>query len=109
MLPSASLRADGFGLYEPVHGSAPDIAGSNKANPLGAILSGAMMLRTTFGMAQEAAAIEEAVKNVLDDGYCTGEFRINGSKVLTTTEMTEKIIEEIEKELISDHILAAYA
>ncbi|WP_339161150.1 3-isopropylmalate dehydrogenase [Siminovitchia sp. FSL H7-0308] len=109
MLPSASLRADGFGLYEPVHGSAPDIAGQNKANPVGAILSGAMMLRSTFGMNQEAAAIEEAVRNVFEDGYFTGEFKVDGSNVLTTTEMTEKIIEEIEKELISDHILAAYS
>ncbi len=108
MLPSASLRVDGFGLYEPVHGSAPDIAGQNKANPIGAILSAAMMLRSTFGLQKEATAVEEAVKNVLEDGYCTGEFSSSGSKVLTTKEMTEKIINEIECELIADHILSAY-
>ena len=61
MLPSASTREDGFGLYEPVHGSAPDIAGQNKANPAATILSAAMMLRDSFQMETEAAAIEEAV------------------------------------------------
>lgn len=108
MLPSASLRADGFGLYEPVHGSAPDIAGQNKANPLGAILSAAMMLRSSFGMEQEASAVEEAVKSVLEEGYCTSEFQRFGSKIVSTTEMTRRIIEEIDSELVSEHIMSAY-
>ncbi|MBS4178895.1 3-isopropylmalate dehydrogenase [Lederbergia citrea] len=108
MLPSASLRADGFGMYEPIHGSAPDIAGQNIANPIGAILSAAMMLRSSFGMEQEASAVEKAVKSVLEDGYCTNEFKNIGRKVLSTREMTEKIINEIECELIADNILSAY-
>jgi len=58
---------------------------------------------------QEAAAIEEAVKHVLEDGYCTSEFKSDGTKVLTTKEMAEKVINEIESELVSDHILAAYS
>ncbi|MFP3472250.1 isocitrate/isopropylmalate family dehydrogenase, partial [Micrococcus sp. SIMBA_144] len=61
MLPSASLRSDGFGMYEPVHGSAPDIAGKNIANPLAMMLSGAMMLKYSFDMNEEADAIEKAV------------------------------------------------
>lgn len=99
MLPSASLRADGFGMYEPVHGSAPDIAGQNKANPLGAILSAAMMLRSSLGMVEEAKAVEKAVENVLESGYCTTEFINIGRHILSTTEMTEKIIAEIESEI----------
>jgi len=97
MLPSASLRADGFGLYEPIHGSAPDIAGKNIANPIGAILSTAMMLRSSFGMLEEANALEAAVKNVLESGFCTSEFKNIGRQILSTTEMTEKIISEIER------------
>ncbi|HLU21785.1 3-isopropylmalate dehydrogenase [Lederbergia graminis] len=100
MLPSASLRVDGFGLYEPIHGSAPDIAGKNIANPIGTILSSAMMLRSSFGMLEEANAIEEAVKNVLDAGYCTSEFKEIGRNILSTTEMTEKIISEIESKTV---------
>ena len=74
MLPSASMREDRFGLYEPVHGSAPDIAGQDKANPLAMILSVAMMLRYTFGLEAEAAAIDTAVKQVLEEGYRTGDL-----------------------------------
>lgn len=97
MLPSASLRADGFGLYEPIHGSAPDIAGQNIANPIGAILSTAMLLRSSFGMLEEAGVLEAAVKNVLEAGFCTSEFKNIGRQILSTTEMTEKIISEIER------------
>lgn len=97
MLPSASLRADGFGMYEPVHGSAPDIAGQGIANPVGAILSGAMMLRTSFNLADEAAAVEDAVKNVLEAGFWTTEFKKYGGTVLSTSELADKIIQEIEK------------
>ncbi|MCL2403468.1 MAG: 3-isopropylmalate dehydrogenase [Coriobacteriia bacterium] len=74
MLPSASLRGDNFGMYEPVHGSAPDIAGEDKANPMAMILSAAMMLRYTFGLEEEAAAIEGAVKTVLSKGYRTADL-----------------------------------
>jgi 3-isopropylmalate dehydrogenase len=79
MLPSASLgerRTDYgiFGLYEPVHGSAPDIAGQDLANPAAAVLSGAMMLRWSFGQAEAAAAVEGAVRSALADGYRTGDL-----------------------------------
>ena len=71
MLPSASLRADGFGMYEPIHGSAPDIAGKGIANPLATILSAAMLLRHTFGLSAEADAIEAAVRKTLEAGVRT--------------------------------------
>ena len=71
MLPSASLRADGFGMYEPIHGSAPDIAGRGIANPLATILSAAMLLRHSFGLAAEADAVESAVGRALADGVRT--------------------------------------
>ena len=73
MMPSASLSSGTLGMYEPIHGSAPDIAGMNIANPLGTILSAAMMLRYSFDMAKEADAVEEAVNKVLDGGFRTGE------------------------------------
>ncbi len=104
MLPSASLRVDGFGLYEPVHGSAPDIAGQNKANPLGTILSAAMMLRTSFGMTEEANAIEEAVENVLNAGYRTSEFNQSEGQILSTTEMTEQVLQAIKNDSKADAI-----
>lgn len=71
MIPSSSLGATSVGLYEPIHGSAPDIAGCDVANPIGTILSAAMMLKYSFGMDNEAAAIENAVSQVLDEGYRT--------------------------------------
>lgn len=71
MLPSASLRGDGFGMYEPIHGSAPDIAGKGVANPLATILSAAMMLRHSFGLEAEAGAIERAVASTLESGVLT--------------------------------------
>ena len=74
MLPSASLRADGFGLYEPIHGSAPDIAGKGIANPLATILSAALLLRHTFGLAAEADAVERAVGDVLASGLRTADL-----------------------------------
>ena len=74
MLPSASLGENSFGMYEPIHGSAPDIAGKGIANPLATILSGAMMLRYTFNLETEAKAIEDAVLAVLEDGYRTGDI-----------------------------------
>lgn len=96
MLPSASIGEYGPGLYEPIHGSAPDIAGKNLANPLATILSAAMMLRYSFGLSEEAEAIEQAVTEVLDQGYRTGDIAENGQLSLKTNEMTAKIIEQIQ-------------
>ena len=101
MLPSASIRGDGFGLYEPIHGSAPDIAGKNIANPAAAILSVAMMLRDSFQMETEASAIEEAVFSVLKDGHFTGDLQTKGKPALSTTEWTAKVIEELDSEFVS--------
>ena len=78
MLPSASLAEGNFGLYEPVHGSAPDIAGQDKANPMATILSAAMMLRYTFGLSAEANAVEAAVQGVLRKGFRTGDIHRGG-------------------------------
>jgi 3-isopropylmalate dehydrogenase len=96
MLPSASLGDTTLGLYEPIHGSAPDIAGQNKANPIATILSCAMMLRHSFGLAAEAAAIEHAVKQALADGYRTGDINGDGvgTKLVGTKEMG-KVIKDL--------------
>jgi len=97
MLPSASLSETGFGLYEPVHGSAPDIAGQGKANPLAQILSGAMMLRYSFGLKKEADEIEWAVTRTLEDGYRTVDIQdSNTKKVLTTSEIGDKVVEYLD-------------
>lgn len=96
MLPSASLGATKRGLYEPIHGSAPDIAGQNKANPIATILSAAMMLRYSFDLTEEADAIENAVDNVLNSGFITADLvGESGATPLSTTEMTAKIIEQL--------------
>lgn len=95
MLPSASLAKGNFGMYEPVHGSAPDIAGQNKANPMATILSAAMMLRYTFGLSKEADAIEAAVKKVLADGYRTPDLMANGGKEIGTKEAGDLIVAAI--------------
>ena len=96
MLPSASLGATNRGLYEPIHGSAPDIAGQNKANPIATILSGAMMLRYAFSLSAEADEIETAVGKVLDAGYRTGDIAPAGhTDVIGTVEMTDKVLEAI--------------
>ncbi|MGN0852830.1 MAG: 3-isopropylmalate dehydrogenase [Kiritimatiellia bacterium] len=87
MLPSASLRADGFGMYEPIHGSAPDIAGQDVANPLATILSAAMMLRYTFGLAAEADAVEAAVGRVLAGPMRTGDIACAGCTKVGTRAM----------------------
>ncbi|HTJ95940.1 MAG TPA: 3-isopropylmalate dehydrogenase [Rhodocyclaceae bacterium] len=92
MLPSASLNEDNFGLYEPIHGSAPDIAGKNLANPLATILSAAMMLRFSFSMGAEADRIEAAVKKVLAQGYRTGDIREPGAKMVGTKEMGDAVL-----------------
>lgn len=94
MLASASLGASTRGMYEPIHGSAPDIAGQNKANPIATILSAAMMLRYSFGLNAEADAIEAAVDKVLDAGYRTADLMGSSSGTpLSCTEITEKITE----------------
>ena len=95
MLPSASLAQGNFGMYEPVHGSAPDIAGQDKANPMATILSAAMMLRYTFGLGQEADAIENAVKSVLDQGYRTPDLFAGEGTLVGTAEMGRRIAEAI--------------
>ena len=92
MLPSASLNASGFGMYEPIHGSAPDIAGTNKANPLATILSLAMLLR--YSLDEEAAArrVEAAVRKVLADGGRTADIALPGDKVSSCTEMGDAVV-----------------
>lgn len=96
VLPSASLNGDNFGLYEPVHGSAPDIAGQGKANPAATILSVAMLLQYSFGLKDEAAAIERAVNEVFEAGYFTGDLAPKGVTALSTDEWTEKVLEQLE-------------
>ena len=92
MLPSASLDAKQKGLYEPIHGSAPDIAGQDKANPLATILSLAMMFRYTFGKADVAARIEGAVRHVLAKGVRTGDIALPGEKVVGTRAMGDAVV-----------------
>ena len=92
MLPSASLREDGFGLYEPVHGSAPDIAGRDIANPLATILSAAMMLRHSFGLEREAAAVESAVETVLASGARTADIAKLGETAIGTRAMGDAVL-----------------
>ena len=91
MLPSASLTNGNFGMYEPVHGSAPDIAGTGKANPLATILSAGMMLRYTLGLTEEADAIDSAVRQFLRAGYRTADIYTPGTVSLTTTETGDKV------------------
>lgn len=96
MLPSASLASGSFGMYEPIHGSAPDIAGKDIANPMATILSAAMMLRYTFDLGKEADAIENAVKKVLADGVRTGDIAKPGEKVYGTMETGRLIAEAVK-------------
>jgi 3-isopropylmalate dehydrogenase len=102
MLASASLGADGPGLYEPIHGSAPDIAGQNKANPLATILSCAMLLRYSLGLEKEADAVERAVEAVLDAGYRTPDIAGGDAenlktqgKLVGTVEMGDLVIDAL--------------
>lgn len=96
MMPSASLGSSKFGLYEPIHGSAPDIAGKNISNPIGTILSVAMMFKYSFDMDKEAEDIEKAVENVLKDGYRTVDLYKEGLKKLTCKEMGDIIVKYIK-------------
>ncbi|MBQ6889001.1 MAG: 3-isopropylmalate dehydrogenase [Lachnospiraceae bacterium] len=95
MLASASLNDSKFGLYEPSHGSAPDIAGKNIANPIATILSAAMMLRYTFDLDKEADAVEAAVKQVLKEGYRTIDIMSEGCKQVSCSEMGDLLAERI--------------
>ena len=95
MLPSASLDANGKGMYEPIHGSAPDIAGKNCANPLATILSVAMMMRYSLDMPTVATKIESAVGKVLDKGYRTADIHAEGKQLLSTDEMGQAVEEEL--------------
>jgi 3-isopropylmalate dehydrogenase len=92
MLPSASLDSNNKGMYEPIHGSAPDIAGQNKANPLATILSVAMMLRYSLQQPHFADAIEDAVKSVLNQGLRTADLARSGEKALSTSEMGDAVV-----------------
>ena len=95
MLPSASIGDSKCGLYEPIHGSAPDIEGKGLANPCGAIASIAMLLRHSLDLDEEANAVETAVRNVIESGARTADLATAGDKVMGTTEMTEAILEEL--------------
>ena len=95
MLASASLNDTKFGLYEPSHGSAPDIAGKDIANPIATVLSASMMLRYSFDLDEEADAIEAAVKKVLQDGFRTGDIMSEGCTQVGCTEMGDLLAERI--------------
>ncbi len=96
MLPSASLNESKLGLYEPSHGSAPDIAGKNIANPIATVLSAAMLLRYSLGLDKEASDIENAVEKVLKDGFRTVDIYTEGMNKLSTSQMGDKIVEYIK-------------
>lgn len=95
MLPSASLGHGRTALCEPVHGSAPDIAGKNIANPLAMVLSAAMLLRYSLGLDEESKAVEEAVTKVLEKGYRTADVFVEGTTLVGTAEMGDLLVEEI--------------
>ena len=108
VLPSASIGSDGFGLYEPVHGSAPTIAGQGKANPAATILSVAMMLKYSFGMETEASEIEKAVNVVFKDGFFTADLASPGDRVLSTEDWTRKVVDELDIQSVSNSIMFTY-
>ncbi len=95
MLSSASLSGTSLGLYEPSHGSAPDIAGQNKANPIATILSAAMLLRYSLNLDAEADAIEAAVQKVLEDGYRTVDIMSDGCQLVGCKEMGDAIVDRL--------------
>ena len=98
MIPSSSIGATACGLYEPIHGSAPDIAGQNKANPIGTILSAAMMLRFSFEMSKEADTIEQAVSAYLDAGFRTADILSEGMTLVGCQQCGELIVRNLRKE-----------
>lgn len=95
MLPSASLGSSKLGMYEPIHGSAPDIAGQDKANPIATIISAAMMLRYSFDLEEEALAVEKAVEKVLADGFRTGDIFSEGKTLVGTKKMGQLICDAL--------------
>ena len=95
MLASASLGSTKLGLYEPIHGSAPDIAGQHKANPLATILSCAMLMRYSLGESDAADSIEKAVAKTLDDGFRTADICKKGEKCVTTEQMGDAVCERL--------------
>ena len=95
MLPSASLGNDGIGLFEPIHGSAPDITGQGIANPLATILSAAMLLRHSLGLEDEAQAVETGVEAVLADGYRTQDIHEERATLVGTNDMGDLVVERI--------------
>jgi 3-isopropylmalate dehydrogenase len=97
MLPSASLDKNNKGLYEPSHGSAPDIAGKGIANPLATILSAAMMLRYSLGLPDQADRIETAVQKVLSQGFRTTDIYTEGTKKVSTVEMGNAVVATLSK------------
>ncbi|MFD4930906.1 3-isopropylmalate dehydrogenase [Peribacillus butanolivorans] len=109
MLPSASISTQGPNLYEPIHGSAPDIAGKNLANPIGTILSAASMLRLSFGLENEANAVEQAVETVLDYGLRTGDIANGQSNITSTSEMIAEIKANLLDQEAISNIMGAYA
>ena len=96
LIPSASLGESNTGMYEPIHGSAPDIAGQNIANPIGTILAAAMMLKYSFDMAEESDEITAAVNEVLSAGYRTVDIMEEGCEQLTCSQMGDKITSYIK-------------
>ncbi|MGM9926589.1 MAG: 3-isopropylmalate dehydrogenase [Bacillus sp. (in: firmicutes)] len=109
MLPSASLSQTGLNLYEPIHGSAPDIAGQNIANPLATILSAASLLRESFGLYEEAEAVEKAVDKVLELGFRTRDIAASDAKILSTDEMVEEVKAVIHDQEAISSIMKAYS
>src|SRR5437867_9044322 len=97
MLPSASLAVGRFGMYEPIHGSAPHRAGLNTANPIATILSGAMLLRHSLDLAAEAEAVERAVQRVLDDGNRTNDIQSPGTNVVGTRQMGDLVAARVTR------------
>ena len=98
MLPSASV-GENHALYEPVHGTAPEIAGQNKANPIAMISSVAMMLEITLNLPQAANQVRSAIESVLNAGFSTPDTASDGSKVVNTTGMRDRIIESFKKNI----------
>jgi 3-isopropylmalate dehydrogenase len=95
MLPSASLGDGKRGLYEPIHGSAPDIAGKSIANPCGMIASAALLLRHSLGLEEEAELVEKAIRKIIANGARTADLAIRGERVLSTMEMTDALIQQL--------------
>ena len=95
MLPSASMGSGKTGMFEPIHGSAPDIAGKGIANPIASILSAAMMFKYSFGLDRESDLINDAVKKALDSGFRTADIAKNGGKICSTGEMGKAVLENI--------------